>query len=278
MPDDLSAAGFPKLTWNNQKDAETLASLRDYVVQQAEEAANWYTRHRQWKRFWGRTIRLAALALTTAAGIIPMLSQMFATDGKPVIPPAWASILLAIAAGLVGLDYFFGFTTAWMRYMETQLKIAAALREFQFDWETLRAEWGGAQPTAAQVLPAITRLKQTALQVQQLVQDETNTWIAEFRTNLRMIDEAARAKIETSEGAAVNIVVVNGSQVTGDWSLRVDDGAKTMHRGERTSLVNLTPGTHRFSARGTIQGNERHDELSAVLPAKEVSEVRLELK
>jgi hypothetical protein len=42
------------------------------------------------------------------------------------------------------------------------------------------------------VAAALTKLKLTALQVLQTIDEETNGWIAEFRTTLNLIDEAAR--------------------------------------------------------------------------------------
>jgi hypothetical protein len=36
-------------------------------------------------------------------------------QGIPVIQPAWASVALLVAAACVGLDRFFGYSTAWMR-------------------------------------------------------------------------------------------------------------------------------------------------------------------
>jgi hypothetical protein len=276
--DDLKGTGFPDITWDGSQDVQSLEQLRRYVVAQAEEAGNWYIVHRRWKRFWGRAIRLLALLATTVSGIIPVLAQILENSGKPEIQPAWASVALAIAAALVALDYFFGFTSAWMRYMQTQQQIVHVLREFQFDWEAVRAGWGWQPPDQAQVLAALARLKQTALQIQQLVEDETNTWIGEFRTSLRMIDEAARAKLEAPARPGVNVTLTNGSQVAGEWSLRVDDGTPTSQRGGRAALVGLTPGPHKFRAEGTIAGNLMQDEATANVPATGISEVKLTLQ
>jgi hypothetical protein len=275
---DLRATGFPAVVWDGAHDVQSLDALRKFVVERAEEASNWYVRNRRWKRVWGQYLRLFAMAATTIAGIIPILSQIFTHDGKACIQPAWGSVALAIAAGLVGLDYFFGFSSAWMRYMEADLKIVTALREFQFDWEALRQGWGGNPPAGAQVVAALVRLKQFGLQVQQLVNDETNAWIAEFRSSLRMIDEAARAKLEPSPRAGINVIVSNGTQVTGDWTLSVDAGTPTTHSGGRAALVNLTPGPHVLRIQGIINGNPVRDEMTISVPATGVGEVTLTLR
>jgi hypothetical protein len=275
--EDLKASGFPSLVWDGTQDVKSLEALRAFVVTAAEDASSWYIRNRVWKRFWGQYLRLFAMIATTIAGIIPILSQIYTINGQPWIPPAWGSVALAVAAGLVGADYFFGFSSAWMRYMETDQKVAHALRDFQFDWESLRATWGANPLPAAQVAAALARLKQFGMLVQQLVQDETNAWITEFRTSLHMIDDAARAKLEPAGRPALNVLVTNGPQVTGEWSLSVDDGTPMQKSGSRAALINLTPGPHKLRVEGTISGNLMRDELTANVPATGVGEVSLTL-
>jgi hypothetical protein len=276
--EDLKSGQFPNLTWNGTSDAPSLESLRQYVIDQARAAEDWYLRKRVWKRRGGLTTRLLAMFCTAVGGGIPVLVQMFPTvDGKPAFSPAWASIVLAAAAFFVGLDYFLGYTSGWMRYLQAQQKIAGIVRAFQFDWETLRAGWSGTNPTHEQVMAALARLKDTALQVQQVVEDETNAWIAEFKSTLKLLDEAARAKAEAPPRPGATVVITNGAQVTGTWSLRVDDGAATQHRGERAALVALLPGVHKFAVEGQMGNDLKRDEVSAAIPASGVAEVSLTL-
>jgi conflict system pore-forming effector with SLATT domain len=275
---DISGKDFPCVTWDGTKDSESLNLLRDFVVRQAEEASTWYLSRRHKHRYFGRAIRLLALAATSIAGIIPIISQIFTQDGKATVPPAWASVALAVAAAGVAIDYFFGFSSGWMRYMAAQQKIVRLLREFEFDWETLRAGLGEQKPAVAQVAAALTRLKLTALQVQQTVEEETNSWIAEFRNSLRLIDEAAKAKLEAPTKSAINVVVTNASQVTEEWTLTVDDGTRTCHRGTRAALVGLTPGAHKVYIEGRIDTQLRRDEAAIFVPATGIGEVTLTLK
>jgi hypothetical protein len=274
---DLTTSEFPTLDW---KDAEVLPSLdklRGFAVARAVEASTWYATNRRWKRRNGQLIRLLAMAATTAAGLMPILSQIFTQNGQPSIPPAWSTVALAIAAGLVSLDYFFGFSSSWSRFVETDQKIIHALREFQFDWEALRASWGATVPANPQVLAAMTRVKQFGLLVQQIVQDETAAWITDFRTNLKLIDDAARAKLEPPARPGMNVTVTNGTQVTGAWTLSVDDGTPTSHRGGRAALVNLAPGPRKLHAEGTIDGKTLRDEKTVPVPSTGIGEATLTL-
>jgi hypothetical protein len=62
--------------------------------------------------------------------------------------------------------------------------------------------------------------------VNQLVQEETQTWINEFQTSLRQIDEAAQAKAAGSELGRLNVVVQNGDRGDDGGSLSIDRGQK----------------------------------------------------
>jgi hypothetical protein len=276
--EDLKSRKFPDLTWDGAADGRSLEGLRDYVIAWAEDAEAWYLRKRVWKRRGGLLTRLLAMLCTAVGGAIPVVVQIFGQDGKPAFSPAWASLVLGLAAFFVGLDYFLGFTSGWMRYLQAQQKIAAIVQTFQFDWETLRAGWAGGNPSHQQVLAALGRLRDTAAQVEQVVEDETNAWIAEFKTNLKLLDEAARAKAEAPARPGATVVVTNGAQVTGEWTLTVDDGAVSQHQGERAALVGLLPGAHKFAVEGQIGTDRKRDEVSAVIPPGGVAEVSLTLR
>jgi hypothetical protein len=276
--EDLKSRTYPSLTWTDAANAQSLETLRDYVIGQAVAAEDWYLRKRVWKRRGGLLTRLLAMLCTAVGGAIPVLVQIFGDGGKPAFSPAWASIVLGMAAAFVGLDYFLGFTSGWMRYLQAQQKIAGIVEAFQFDWEALRAGWGGANPTREQVVAALARLKEIALQVEQVVEDETNAWIAEFKSTLKLLDDAARAKAEAVPRPGATVVVTNGAQVTGEWSLTVDDGAVTQHRGERAALVGLLPGAHKFVVEAQVGTDRKRDEVSAVIPPSGVAEVSLTLR
>lgn len=275
---DLKSKRFPNVTWDGPADAQSLETLRDYVIAQAEAAEDWYLRKRVWKRRGGLITRLLAMLGTAVGGVIPVLVQMYAQDGKPAFSPAWASIALGLTALFVSLDYFLGYTSGWMRYVQAQQTIAGIVRTFEFDWETLRAGWAGAKPSHEQVMAALGRLRDTALQVQKVVEDETNAWIAEFKSTLKLLDEAARAKQEAPPRPGATVVVTNGTQVAGQWSLQVDDGAASQHRGERAAIVGLLPGTHKFTVEGQMGNDLKRDEVSAVIPPSGVAEVSLTLR
>jgi hypothetical protein len=276
--DDIKPIEFPVVTWDGGASASSLESLRGHVTAQAKAAINWYLNKRGPKRFYGRLVRLSAMVVIAVAGAIPILVQIFAKDGKPAIDPSWTSIALAFAAFLISLDYFFGFTTGWCRYLESQQKITRTTEDFEWDWEILRAGWGGQNPSAEQVRAALARLKAATSTILQIVEDETAAWVAEFKSSIKMIDEAARAKVEAAPLPAANVSLENGTDVEGDWSLAVDDGSPVKQRGTRAALTGLRPGPHKFTVEGKIAGAVKRDEVSVDVPVRGVAEVKLKLQ
>ena len=73
--------------------------------------------------------------MVAIAGILPVPAQIFDAGSSVVIQPAWASVALAIAVALVALDRFFGFSSAWARYMTTEQAISSALNQFMLEWQ-----------------------------------------------------------------------------------------------------------------------------------------------
>jgi hypothetical protein len=277
-PKDLLPNEFPAADWAAGKAVASLQTLRSYVAREATQAADWYIRKRSLKRRAGQAARLAAMVAVAAAGVLPVLAQILGQNGQYAFPPAWATILLAAAALLVSLDYFFGFTSGWIRYLEADQKIVYAVYDFQFDWEVMRTNWVGREPTTEEVRAAIRRLKEAMLQVQKIVEDETAAWAAEFRGTIQRLDEAARARAEsppTAPGATV--VVTNGASI-GEWTLAVDGGDPTTHTGTRCALVDLRPGPHKFVAEGRVNGQVAHDEVTAEVRPSGVTEISLTLR
>src|SRR6185503_9882880 len=67
------------------------------------------------------------------------------------IAPAWASVLLAVALLFIAIDRFFGFSTAWMRYISAELQLKQLKETFELDSEAMLASLQGQPPSPDQV-------------------------------------------------------------------------------------------------------------------------------
>jgi hypothetical protein len=105
------------------------------------------------------------------AGLLPIIANLSpAAFGSPGQTPGaisglWVSLAIGLAAGLFGLDRYFGFTTGWIRYILTGTAIHKALEEFRMDWALLSAKLS-APPTPDQIEALIRRAKQFRLAIE----------------------------------------------------------------------------------------------------------------
>lgn len=138
-PVDLGPTERLQLSWEAGQIVTSLEALFERITEEAESAINWYLRAKRPKKCCAIWLRVGSIASVTVAGIIPILSQMFTVEGRPRIQPAWATVALGVAAALVLLDRFFGFSSGWMRYIATELNLRQLNQEFQLDWEAEKA-------------------------------------------------------------------------------------------------------------------------------------------
>ncbi len=182
------------LSWEQGQRAGSLDILYQHARRQGEAAIAWYLRSKRPKKRGACWLRVSAILLATVAGLIPILAAIFVDqNGTPEIPPAWSSVALGLAAACVALDRFFGFSSAWMRFIWAELEIRTKLQDFQMEWEQARAGWQGAEPSEEELHDAIGRCRAFVSEVDGVVKDETARWINEFRQTLKEIDRLAES-------------------------------------------------------------------------------------
>lgn len=211
---DIRPLQMPELQWDPDNRQQSLTCIYKRAEEHAVNAINWYLASRRSKKRWAQWLRLGAIFFTAVAGILPILSQIFMTSRCSLLTePAWASVALGLAALLVGIDRFFGYSTAWMRFISTEHQIRQILHEFQIDVEAEQALWEGKPPNPEQLQKALSRCRAFLIQVDELIRKETDQWLAEFQNTLRQVDEAAQAKAAITEDGGVSATVTNGDQI-----------------------------------------------------------------
>jgi len=153
-----------KLSWQPDGRAESVHAVYCHAVAEARASAAWYDSRRGSKRLWARCLRIGAIVLAASAALLPLLSQVFVRHGKPVIQPVWASVALVLAAALVALDRYFGFSSAWMRFMLSELSLNSLISDFEFAWHAERAGWPNGVPDDEQLQRALAGIRESSLQ------------------------------------------------------------------------------------------------------------------
>jgi hypothetical protein len=114
-------------------------------------------------------------------------------------------------------------------------------------------------------------------QVNGIVREETNLWVAEFQDTLKQLDDTVKAKAAAAAPGAMSLLVTNGDQCQGDWSVSVDDGATRNAHGKTAAIQGLVPGIHTVRVDGTVGGRGVRAEKPVSVAAGGVTSVELTL-
>jgi len=276
-PEDLTPNEFPKIAWQSGKLAEPLGQLFDCVLKEANDSIAWYGFRRKPKQFGGQILRVGAIIFAAIAGLVPVVGEIFQDNGRLIIAPGWATVALAIAGLLVLLDRFWGFTSAWVRFMLSQQELGETLRKFQFDWEEAKISWDGPEPTIKQAAAMIVSCKTFMMEVHAIVRRETNLWASEIQNVVTMVDQTAKAAEQVKEPGAIMVGVTNGDECQNGWKLRIDDGPENTFSGKSVALRRIQPGIRTISTVGTVNGVPKRDEKSVSVVSGGVENIELTL-
>jgi hypothetical protein len=176
---DLEPGRFPELSWADGDLAASLEAVYHWVEGEAIRASTWYLQEKKAKSRWSRGLRIAAILFATAGAALPFIA---ANNG--VVDFEWGYVLLALAAGAVAMDRYFGFSTAWMRYITAEQAIQRRLQELQFAWASTQIARGNRVPSAHEVAAELEKLAAVAAALGDEVRTETMAWAEEFQTNI----------------------------------------------------------------------------------------------
>ena len=187
---DKNLPEIGNLDWSDEKKLESLQSVYNYVLNMASEPIEWYKKKKIMVRFFAKLLRGVAIIITTIAALIPMLTDLIKIGGKP-LDSVWASIALVIGAALIAADRFFGFSASWMRFVDSEIKIDALLKDFQIDWEMQKAALKGRIPDDSQIQEQLRKCRTFLNHVNEILAEESEQWQNDFRNALKQIGKSA---------------------------------------------------------------------------------------
>lgn len=280
-PTDLKVHLLGRLPWDETDREASLHAVYDHVTLRASEAAQWYLDGKRWKKRFARIFRGAIILLVAAAGIHPLIVQMVPEGAtfNPVqwvlLQPVWSAILLAMAGLLLAYDQFFGFSSAWVRYVRASQRIHGMVDRFEMDWSIARNAWRARPVTQAEAAAMLQRARTFIESVGNVVQEETDQWSREFQASLKQVEEALKTERTRLESGALQVRVENGDQCQGGWTLSIE-GVEDRHcQGKTAAVSNLPAGSRTVRVRGTLPAKEGHAEAIAHIPTGGVAQVTL---
>jgi len=175
---DLPTSLLPVFTWD--KSLSGVTELCRWAEQVANDSIVWYLREKKRKARWSRSLRTLAVILLSLGGAVPLAAL---TSGRPALGN-WGFVLIGLAAGCLAYDRFFGFSSAWLRYMATAMELRSQLFDFQVQWAKWMAALGNEEPSSEAILNMVETIQSFITHINRTVGSETQSWLAEFHTNL----------------------------------------------------------------------------------------------
>ena len=193
MADDIRAKDAQGFGWDASDPKKSLEAVKAVVEQEGADAIGWYWRAKRWKRLCSRGIQFLALSLTAAAAIFPIVVQIFGL--RNIDSGLWASLLVGVAAALLGLDKAFGFSSGWTRYVLTATSMTKQLHDFRMDWIAMAAA-ADSNPKPEQQAAMVQRAKDFIAAIQGMVLQETKDWATEFQNNMAQMEKDLKSQLE----------------------------------------------------------------------------------
>lgn len=263
-------------------DFAALNALALSLEERAVEAIDWYLRHKGGPRTASRLLRGLAILSGVLGGLAPLLSgaelsgELWGAKWSLPDTDHWGYILIALAGAALLTDRYFGFSSSWMRYMTAQMALQRALEKFQLSWAIWRIQVKDQRPSDPQQAAAIALLTAFGQEIGDLVDQEFQAWVAQFKEQLAEL-QAAISK-EKTERRPGNLVVAYHSAAAIDGPAEVFLDTRLARQTDSGSvlLTALPPGSHLVQVKanaGALQGS-----ASVTVEAGQTSEANIELK
>jgi hypothetical protein len=260
MAESQASLPLAGLSWKGEEVEASLRAVRDHVENEASALIRWYYTRKAPKAFMSWWLRLLAIIFTGLGGLVPIIAAFGLSNipiGSSYVLPfgQLGYLFLALAAACVLFDKFFGFSTGWVRYVTTAMKLEKMREDFRLDWARLMAKLGGQTPTPEQIEQLIQRCREFSLAAKSQVELETQAWVAEFQSNLSQLQQEARTRLESARAGTIRLGVTNASEMDDGYSVLVND-QPVLERifGPECEVAAVQPGTHTVTASGTIAG------------------------
>ena len=280
-PSDLKMTSTNLSSRSFEEANSDIVKLYDYVTLKANEAINWYYFKKKPKRIYGLILRYCSIVFIALAGILPILITIF---DRFKINPAWSAVAVALAALMIAIDKFGGFTSGWIRYVIAAQKLGQALEEFRFTWESNKHGLSGTSMSSEEIKTVVNNCKEFLQKVQAIVSEETQKWMAEFQSALndieaaaKVADEAAKATVKAKEEGAIAVTVTNGSSCVQPWSISIDGIKVSDYSGNTVALSNFKPGIAIVKITGIINGKNVSQEIPVKITGGEISNISMTL-
>ncbi len=247
--------------------------LYQTVEAQVSEIIQWYLARKEGPKRISQILRLFAIVTLTLGGLIPIVAAQLQQYDRW---SQWGYVIIALGGAALALDRFGGFSSSWMRFISTTLRLQGLLSAFQLDWAICRANMA-TPPTTEQAVELLEQLKAFRAAVWTEVQAETDSWIQEFKSSMVELQKQMDNQVQALRPGTLTVKVENTAGVDEKpVVLYLDDRERTQVRNGMALVKPLPAGTYAVRVEASRQG--KAVEASGVVTITSGATVTLELQ
>jgi hypothetical protein len=255
---------------------KTLQATYEAVIKEAREQANWYSKKKGPISTTSRWIRQFAIILVSLGGIFPLVGAATEQDIYGINVTNWGYIAIALAGTLVLVDRFFGYSSAWIRYITAELEIRKQIKEFEMKWKMETCDLDLVTVDCLKGRELMKILIDFSSLIDELVKQETNSWATEFQSNIAELQKTINSKLESTSPGSIKVSITNSS-TSSQLKLKLDNLNTLEIIGNVALMRSVSPGPHLVTLTGkNAAGNVEAAEVVNVESAKLASiEIKL---
>lgn len=240
----------------NKSAEEAITEIYQRATTHSSKARNWYwdsIKGMRW-RSWG--IRALSFLLLLFGIVLPLIAAISSDDKTTLSLTQIGVVAIAVAGLMQAADKIFGWSSGWLRYMNTVTAMESATRQFELDWaDHFLAKSGPLDDSDKATLFQLA--KRLHVEISQLQSDETSKWCAEFNSGLAVLNDLIKSQRESAEKA---VATMQKTQQAGGIEvelvhkatpqavkLSIDDESAEDFTGTAWSRLRVTPGQHQIT-------------------------------
>jgi hypothetical protein len=243
---------------------ESIQETYDKTIEKAINASTWYRVNIKGKRKSSRGIRFFSIMLFGLGGIIPLINAIILENKWQMSILNYGYIAVAFAGTLLLLDKFFGFSTAWIRYIKAEMDISKKTKEFELKWkiETYGKNLELLPEEEAKEL--LRMLSDFLMTIEEIVMEETNKWEMEFQTNISELQKSIDSKVETSTPGSIKVTLTNISNHK-NLKIKLDNVGSVDVKRNIYLFQGVSPGHHMITLKGEVIDSDKSVESAEVV-------------
>ncbi len=265
-------------------DESNLAKSMDIIVKhthdKAESAYNWYIKRARYSRTNSKTSHYCLIIATSLAGVLPICDQIEYFECLD-LNPLFSTLMLAVAGILIAFDKFSGWSSSWLRFVESHVQINSLIQQFQFDIQSCKLSSTNGQPERKDALAIVGVCRKLNSDISEISKEDFKKWADEFRKSLKELAsrlEKGQDELSKPTHGAIDVQIKGADKSEEGWKLYLNSELqRELSHGSTAALPHIAPGTHVISVQAKIEGKLAVSEKNAEVKAGEIVKVELEI-